>query len=252
MRHSKYISFLFIFILSSVSMKAQTPLWSSISKDEMAKIFEKMSNSLKNTQSYSMVVTHSSYENYKTNTPFEQSKGYFKKDKNNYHSFLLGIHTIQNTKYKMSVDTSAKVIMVAKNENNSIFDTYQLQDYKDLIDVCSSIKTMDIGTDKQYRLEFKDGYSLSSQEFTVSPDGILKQITLYYAKAVQLDPEDKNSAKVKPRLSISFSEYKKNAAFNYKNEFDESAYFYKSGEKLMLTEKYKHYELSDQRLPTNQ
>lgn len=231
--------------------KAQQPnTWVIVSKDEMAKTFEKMSNSIKYVQTYSMVVTHASYENYKTNVPFERYVGYFKKDKNNYHSFLLGIHTIQNSKYRISVDSTAKIMMVANNDNNSIWDNYGLQDYKDILSICSTIKMINVGTDKLYRLEFKEPNPLTAHEFVMSAEGILKKITWYYAKEVQKDPEDKNSAKGKPRLEITFSEYKKNSSIP-KNEFDENIYFTRNDKRLVLTDRYKQYELSDQRLIAN-
>lgn len=247
---SLYIFCFTLFVCSFSRVQSQDVAWKTITKEDMANVFEQLSNWFKNSSAYSFTVTHVSYENYKTIVPYEKSVGYFKRDKNNYHSFLLGIHTIQNKKYKISVDTASKIIMVA-NTDSSIWDTYKLDDYKVLLESCATIKMFNQTTDKRYRLEFREGYPLSSYEFLIASNGVLKEITWYYAKEVQKDPDDEHSQKVKPRLSITFSDYKKNPVFNYKNEFDESAYFLNKGNKLVVTEKYKKFEISDQRLILN-
>lgn len=214
----------------------------------MAKVLGHISGTLNAMPSYSMTVTHASYENYKTPVPYERSAGYFRKDRSSYHSFLLGIHTIENQRYRISVDSSAKVMMVAdKPDNNEPVSVYGLQDYKDAMESCTVIKVISIGTDKLYRLEYKSGYPLSAHELLVSDDGLLKKITWYYAQEVQKDPEDKNSPKDKPRLEISFSSYKKNPVFP-KKEFDESSYFSKKDNRIIPAEEYRNYQVSDQRL----
>ena len=245
-----YIICFILFVFSFLRVQSQDVAWKTITKEEMANVFEQLSNWFKSPSVYSFTVTHASYENYKTIVPYEKSVGYFKRDKINYHSFLLGIHTIQNKKYKISVDTASKIIMVA-NVDSSSWDTYKLDDYKVLLESCVAIKVFNEKTDKHYRLEFREGYPLSSYEFLIAANGVLKEITWYYAKEVQKDPDDEHSAKVKPRLNITFSDYKKNQVFNYKNEFDESVYFFNKGNKLVVTEKYKKFEISDQRLILN-
>ncbi|MCW3084168.1 MAG: hypothetical protein JWP12_1534 [Bacteroidetes bacterium] len=237
-------------LITQLSIAQQAATWATVGRDDMAKTFEKMGTALKNTPVYSMVVTHTSFENYKTIVPFERSVGYFKKNNNSYHSFLLGIHTVQNPKYRISVDSSAKIVMVANNDNNSIFNTYGIEDYKEVLNSCTTIKVISVGTDKLYRMEFKPGSQLTAQELVITEDGFLKKLTWFYSKEVQKDPEDKNSVKAKPRLEITFSELKKNPSFS-KKEFDEKEYFSKKETKLLLTEKYKAYQLSDQRITLN-
>ncbi len=91
---------------------------------------------------------------------------------------------------------------------------------------------------------------MSCYELTLNAEGLLTEMTWYYFKEVWKNPEDKNSEKGKPRLSISFSGYNKKASLT-KEELDESKYFIKKEKKLVLTEKYKRFKLYDERIVMN-
>lgn len=237
-------------LLFAAIVEAQSEKRENIGRTDMAKVFEQMNNWFKNTPSYSLSVTHASYENYTTMVPVEKAVGYFKKDKNNYHSFLLGIHTIQNSTYKIVIDSSEKIIAIA-NPDQLVWNTYTLDDYALLLKNCSTIKVSTSGLDKRYRFEFAEGYGLSGYEFLINPDGLPKEVVSYYSQEIKKDESDKNSPKVKPRVSITFSGYKKNPVLSYKEEFDESVYFIKKNNKPLLTEKYKDFKFNDQRLNFN-
>jgi len=241
----KLLSFLLFVLFSTVqAQKAE-----NVDKATMAKVFEQMNNWFKNTPSYSMTVTHASYENYTTTVPADKAVGYFKKDKNNYHSFLIGIHTIQNGTYKIVIDTAEKMMIVA-NPDQLVWNSYTTDDYVLLLKSCAAIKVSSTGHDKKYRLEMKEG-PLAYYEVVIDESGLLKEINSYYAKAIKKNEDDKNSPKVKPRVSIVFSGYKKNPIFDYKKEFDESNYFIKKEKRLIATGSFKNFKLNDQRYIVN-
>lgn len=242
-------SFVVALLLLAFIGKAQVQKPENVDKATMAKVFEKMNNWFKNTPAYSMKVTHASYENYTTTVPADRAVGYFKKDKNNYHSFLIGIHTIQNNDYKIVIDTAQKIMLVA-SPDQLVWNSYTTDNYIYLLQECSAIKVTTIGTDKKYRLEYKEG-PLACYEIVVDADGLLKEVVSFYAKAIKKDENDKNSPKVKPRIVITFSGYEKKPVFNYKKDFDESCYFIKKGSKVIPVERYKKFKFSDQRLVTN-
>ncbi len=238
-------------IMLVIILQAQTPLWESVSKDQMAKVFEQVNHWFKTSSNYSVTVTHASYENYNTKVPFEKSTGYFKKENECYHSFLLGIHTIQNANCKIVIDTLNQSMMIT-NIDNSIWSSYTIDDYKYTLKACKSIEVMKINNDKKYKLEYSEGYPLEKYEFLIGADGTIKEVVWFYSKKVPKNIDDENSEKVKPRLSITFSSYKKNVAGSVKQECAESKYIIKKGNKMFPSDKYKNYSLSDQRLAFNQ
>lgn len=226
------------------SAAAQSSSWKNIEREEMIKVLEQ-AGSIYRMDSYSIMVAHASYEDHKTIVPHERSSGYFKKDKSNYHSFILGIHTIQNENYKIVIDTLNKLMLVAKPDKN-ILSPHSIEDQKTMLNSCINLKTMNSGNEKRYRMELKEGYPLSAYEFLIDPQGMLKEITCYYTEKNKKESGTEN-ATITPRLSITFSEYKKNPPYN-SSEFDEKKYFFIKDNRLMLTEKYKDFKLHDQRI----
>ena len=244
MRFKYYIS-VFLLVMLSLQLRAQSePV--IVARLDMAKVFEKMNVWFRNTPSYTLTVTHASYENYTTEVPVEKMIGYFKKEKENYHSFLIGIHTVQNSKYKFVIDTSEKMILVA-NPDQLAWTTYTPDDYDVLLKNCSSIKVSSVGSDKLYRINLPANYPIAAYEFLVNADGLLKEIVWFYNQEIQKDENDEKS-KVKPRVCIRFSDYKITNTLSYKEEFSEELYFVDQNKVLKTTSKYRDFKISDQRL----
>jgi hypothetical protein len=225
----------------------QSIAWKAMSADEAVKIYSQLNALYSKTSSYGVTVKYASFKDYTTTTEYETSTGYFKKYSNDYHSFLMGIHTIQNTRYKVVVDTSRKIIAVA-NPDSTFEKGLTMADYSELLKNCTSIKSAGEGDEKHYRLEFKKTYYVNAYEYTLNSSGWIKELTLYFNKTYT--DEDGAEKNIKPRLQITYTDYVENIAED-KNEFDESKYFSKNGYKLVLTAKYKDYYLSDQRVVPN-
>ena len=85
MRYKTIINFCpIVFVFLSMPLQSIThSTTTDITKEEMSGVFEKLNNWFKNSNSYSLTITHTSYKNYQTNEPFEKSVGYFKKEYKN-------------------------------------------------------------------------------------------------------------------------------------------------------------------------
>lgn len=236
--------------LAVSTLSAQALAWENIGKDRMANVLIQLNDWFKNTPNYAVTVTHTSFETYTTTVPYEKSVGYFKKDRERYHSFLLGIHTFQNAAYKIVVDTANQTMLVA-NVEPGIWNAYDLEGYTYLLNSCSGIKTANSGSDKKYRLEYGIGHPLERYEFLLAPDGSLKEVAMYYRNSVPKNPDNPASEKVTPRLNITFSGYKKGNFGMTNDECDEKKFFIKKGNKLLPTGKYRNFNLIDQRLSLN-
>jgi hypothetical protein len=215
-----------------------------ISKEEIGKVFEKTNTWFRETPVYSLDVVHASFENYTTPLPADKAIGYFKKDGKNYHSFLLGIHTIQNTEYKIVIDTAEKIIAVA-NPDQLTWLKYTQEDYKVFLKSCTAVRTSKTGRYTFYRVELPENNPITAYEFLLDEKGLAREINWYYNKEVK---KDENSTAAKPRMSISFSGYNEAPSFNYSETFSEVPYFVKKNDKLVVTEKYKNFRLLDQRV----
>lgn len=236
-----HIAGIFLFIAGLVRSQSN-----SFSKEEMGGVFEKTNSWFRLTSSYQLDVTHASYENYTTPVPFEKSTGYFKKEGSNYHSMLLGIHTIQNSKYKIVIDTAERIIAVA-NPDQLTWLSYTQEDYKVLLKNATDTRMSKTGRYCFYRVELPESNPIGAYEFLVDEKGLAREINWYYNREVKKDPDD-NTSVVKPRMSISFSGYKESPSFNYQETFSETPYFEKNNNKLVLTKKYGTFKLLDQRI----
>jgi hypothetical protein len=238
------IWFIAVIFSCSSSVIGQTHTWMNISADDAAKVYWNLNNLYSKTTSYSITVTYTSYENYTTQTSYETSSGFFNKYTTGYHSFLLGISTIQNSKYKIVVDTARKVIAVA-NPDKTFENSLTMADYKTLMENCTSIKVANEGNEKYYRIEFKSVYPINAYEYALSSTGWIKEMTLFYNK--NYVNENGENVNIKPRLQIKYGNVKVGILEN-KSELDESKYFSKLGIKLIIASKYNGYVLSDQRV----
>jgi hypothetical protein len=237
--------FLHLIIISSVLFYSFD--WDIINKETMARKFDEMNKQFKSMQVYSISVAHTSFEDYIGTIPHEKSTGYFKKEKINYHSFLLGIHTIQNSRCKVVVDSTREIIVVA-DPDHSFENTLTQADYTALLSVCNSIKKSQIGKETQYRLEFAKENPLNAYEFALDQKGLLSKLTVYYNREIKRE----NNTVTKPRMEITLSDWKKNINYN-KEEFDESKYVFKKEGQYFLQSPYAgKYKLLDQRVVTKE
>lgn len=218
--------------------------WQNAKKEEVAKVFGDMSRWYSATATYSVTVTHSSYRDYTAQTPADISKGYFKKDKENYHSFLLGIHTVQNKRYKVVVDTINEVIMIS-DPDKAMQSVFTQVDYEASLGLCAAVKEGAVENGKAYRVEFKESFPFTAYEVRMDNGGMMREMTLFYNRELPLNPDDKNSKKVKPRVSISLSAHNKSASFSYAEEFDESKYFIKKDNRYYPTDRYRKCKIMD-------
>lgn len=232
---------LLLFLMSAANAQSV-----AISKEDMGKVFGKTNTWFRTTPVYSLAVTHASYEDYTTKTAVEKSSGYFKKEKNNYHSFLIGIHTIQNSQYKIVIDTTQKIIMVS-NPDQLTWLAYTQEDYQAMLKNATATRMNKTGRYTFYRVELPEYNPVGAYEFLVDEKGLMREISWYYNREVKKDEND-DASRVKPRMGISFSDYKEDISFNYADTFSEALYFEKKNNKLVLTEKYAAFKLLDQRI----
>jgi hypothetical protein len=218
----------------------------SISKEEMGAVFEKTNTWFRATNAYSLNVTHASYENYTTGVPADKSDGYFKKDGNNYHSFLMGIHTIQNSQYKIVIDTAQKIIVVA-NPDQLTWLAYTQDDYQVVLKSATATRMRKTGRYTFYRVELPEQNPMGAYEFLIDENGLAREISWYYNQEMRTD-ENNAASTVKPRMSISFSGYQENPSFNFTETFSEAPYFFKKNDQLQVTENYIKFKLLDQRI----
>ncbi|HEU4719483.1 MAG TPA: hypothetical protein VFU15_16685 [Bacteroidia bacterium] len=224
--------------------------WTDMTKEEFDGEMQKTSQFYTVNQHYSVQVDYASFRGYDSEIPYDQSTGYYRKDGKSYHNFLLGIHTIQNSRYKVIVDTAKKAILVADPENEESAAEMKQLNFDNESKYVTAYKSAPSGGGKLLRVEFNKIPAYTAYTIDISDDGRLRGMTIYYRESYPLDPSDPSSAKAQPKLKITYSAFDAGKTFDSKKEFDTSKYFTEADGKLTLTAAFKNYTITDLRIPT--
>ncbi|MFZ5553170.1 MAG: hypothetical protein ACOZCO_08655 [Bacteroidota bacterium] len=245
----KFLIYIVLFSITPMAvMKNPVDGWTAITVEEMAKETKKMEAFYKNTSSYSFKISHATYKNYTTTVTEERINGYYIKDsKNNYHSYIMGTHTIQNSKVKVTIDSTNRMIQI-NQPDRSFTKEVKMKEVEDMLAVCTSVKKQ-TGAYK-YKLEFDNKHTYSAYEVWSNSSSQLEKIVMYFNAEFPSDPRDEKSPKTKPRAEVVFSDYKTGISPSYKEHFDESKYIKAKGETYVATDAYKNYKVYDLRVKT--
>jgi hypothetical protein len=232
MRKRSFI-FLFAICFSAVQVCAQ----------DIAGVFREVNTAYAKASSMSMQIQYKLYTNYISVTPYESSAGEFVKQNNNYYSSLLGITTIQNNKYKLSISDNEKTIIVS--DPHASEKSPSVPQIDSMLAKCSSseLKTEANGY-KNCILHFeKNPFSEFDRiEIEINTDHFVSKLVMFYREAVTLDETNPSLKKEKPRLEISYSSITAHPVFA-EDQFSEKKYISADGKKIALTPSFATYRL---------
>lgn len=239
-------------MLCLLAFKTDNTSWKTCTISEIDGEIKKMEAFYKSNTSYSVLITHSSFIGHNAITPFEKSEGFLIKHGTNLHSMILGIETIQNDKWKVVIDSSSNTIAVSdieKEIQNQALPLNALLAKKN-ITVCKKADLQ--GSDKLFHIEFSAPVKLLAEEMKIGADYRLKELTMLYREKYNVDPENANSPKEQPKVTIVLKDYKLNPKIDIKKEFNTNTYFVvdKAGN-FVLTPVFKQYEILDLRISKN-
>jgi len=243
MRNKKSI-FLFLVFLSGINyLKSQDVQWRETDKHTMSVNLNSIAKYLQNKQQYQVYMTDASFENYTTPVAHEKSSGYVKKEGQKFHNYMMGIHTIQNSKCRLVFDSTKKILIVSdplKAINDIISDTA----FNRYLKVCNKMKLARSGGIIYIKLEFNSTYPLSEMTMTIK-DSLVEKIVMYYQHEVK-----SNNKSAKPRVEITFEKWKMSVE-NIEEAFNLDTYVYKKGDTYYLKPPYTGTcKLLDQRIRT--
>ena len=121
-----------VFISSTLTEK-------KINEKEAAAIFKKIADWFKDTDKFTVNTEFKTFKSHETITPYETLTGFVKKQGRLFHSYLMGIHTIQNEKYQLMIDTTNKIISVPLLDNAAIEYQYEADDQSDSIVISAKL-----------------------------------------------------------------------------------------------------------------
>ena len=229
-------------------------MWEPASKQEIISAYQKSCEWFSNTSSYFFRLKYTSFKDAISNIPLESSEGYYKRVANNCITEAMGIKTIQNQSFRITVDTSDKLITIMDPGNLSPAIT-SLAEMETLLGNTKSLKKARHGKKILFRIEFYKNEQFEAYEFLVNEKGILESLTYYYSEQTEKVYSEKYSGKPaeiksKPRLEIRFFGHEIPAR-SVESEFTERTIIRNDKGKLSLVAAYRNYRILDYRLQTS-
>ena len=235
-----------LFQLLRLSGFAQTINWQPTTVKMIAGEYRKAVQYYGNLKALSMQMTYTSYKSHSSAEATDKSVGFFKKEGSTYHSYIMGTRTIQNNRYKFTINESSKMIMVWDNDTtaNSVVDLDEKKLDSSLI---VSMKMARLKDETRIRIDYKEEFEIQAIEYSISKSGFVKEIVFYYRRNYVNDQGDNEL--IYPRLNILFSDIN-TGYISDKGEFDEGKYFFEKDKILQLNPSYQTYKLRDYRKKT--
>lgn len=236
---------LLVLLLQSFALLQDKLVWKTIPTTELENAGKEISAYYTYAKLLSVDIVHQTYKGHTSAQPHDRSEGYFKADGNQYHSYLAGIHTIQNKQLKFVVDTAGKLIVLADARPLNVATELNASHLTAQKHIQACKKTTDKGL-TLYRVEYKAPFEMEATELHLNLNHSIAAIHLYMRKALPLSNE-KGAATAKPKASILYKNYNTKPVFAA-GEFTHLPYFKLDGQKPVLTKKYSHYKIVDNRI----
>ncbi|HXP49518.1 MAG TPA: hypothetical protein VN922_06185, partial [Bacteroidia bacterium] len=182
MKNVKYILLLVVGLSGNRVFAGNDIHWSVIDKDVMSADLVAINQHYQRMHIYETVITNASYENYTTSEAHQKSSGYFKREYSQFHSYMLGVHTIQSKTCRLVID-SAKKIMIVADPTNSLDNNFTLSDFEALLKVCTKLQKAKMGNYIYYHMEFQKDYRYTAYDMTLK-DSVPEKIVMYYSRKV--------------------------------------------------------------------
>lgn len=210
--------------------------------------FSDLNRKLGEQTAFSVNVIHRTFQNYQTTQWAFQYDGYIHKLGKSYHSLLMGIHTIQNEKYRIVLDTTKHIMLVSSPSEEIDLGNYAAQNEK-MLQACKEIKTK-TDTDKTlFHFTFGSKSPYSKSELAFNKEHMPLYIKIFLNKEVKVKKDGVEKLE-KPRIEVNYTNYTKNQKIGAAY-FSEKKYFTESSSGLQLTEAFKDYTIKDLRVKTS-
>jgi hypothetical protein len=231
-------------MLFALTFSAQSGGWKDADRKNVAEEFSRIAKWFSTQEDYSFKIKYASFMNYNSGDAFETSDGNVVKKGKNYHTYLLGVHTIQSSKCKLVIDSSKKIMAVADRDKLT-FEVLDPQIQSKLIENYKAVKEKTDKSGRWIRVETTHG-EITACEMLIGNDKMVKRVIYYYKKEVKTD-DNKGWETISPRLEISIDNLISKKEL-IKEEITEGKFIRWEKDKPMLTGNFSSYKLIDNRI----
>ena len=216
--------------------------WKTISVEQFQSEMKIISDKVEDTHSYSVEIGYTTLESSAGEVIHDQSTGYIKYSDKNYHSYAMGIQSIQNTRERVVVDSTNRIIAITNPVSEAIKNlSPELSTL--LLKKASAIRKRIGNGMAEYQVDFGDQLIISSYLLKVDENNLMKQLDIRYAQKLK----NSSGAEANLQLRMVFNNWKLNPALP-ESEFRADRYVKSENGIYVPTPQYEGYELSDERI----
>jgi hypothetical protein len=244
----KRIRKIIIYIMISVSSAANAAGEAeTITADKFLEVVNNLTRKYNELEGYSVNVVYRSYTSHQTTALEEETSGFIHRKGFDYSSNTGGIFMIRNERATLVVDSTDQTVVVTDSKPDFAPEMMEFESSW----VNNSAKTISERITnglKTYTVNFREGMSIKSYEFTLNASGLLYRISIYYD--INREEGFGNEAHLvnyTPRLEISFGEYNLKPVFA-RDEFSERRILRTSDNKRYFLPEGSTFQIYDQRI----
>lgn len=188
--------------LSLAAEKGDAQTWQSSTPQELLERIEANGKLYEAVTSYRLLVDMASYRSTDDVVAFDEAQSTVVKSGKRYRVDALGMVTVQDEQYRVTVDSAERMIMVGRA--GDIMDVVGADHARIIIENAASVTKRSQRDGVTFRVVFRKGAYYTQLENTYDTEGWLKKIECYWGVEVKENPDDPKSPGYKPRVVMRF------------------------------------------------
>lgn len=227
------------FVVADASATAR-----KITSAEAAQIVKKLGDWYKDTDKYSMDIEIKSYKDYSSEVVHESQTGFARKSGKNFHSLMMGTHTIQNEKYRITID-SARNFMSIKDAEMNMWENINPVILQNYLNESSTITLTEMENSSMMKIVPPVNSSLKQYELTYDKNFRIINIKMEMQKE-ETSEDGRSSYTISPKITFQFKNYTNGSKINPKEFLTET--YVKLGPEIVANKEYSKFEFFDLRV----
>ncbi|MEP7265287.1 MAG: hypothetical protein ABI772_12350 [Bacteroidota bacterium] len=237
-------SLLFCFLTCFVTVSATASTARKITSAEAAQIIKKLGDWYKDTEKYSMEIEIKSYKDYSTDVVHETQTGFARKSGKNFHSLMMGTHTIQNEKYRFTID-SLRNFMSIKDAELNMWENINPVILENYLNESSTIMLTELEGSSMMKIIPPVNSALKQYELTYDKSFRIINIKMEMQKEEMAD-DGRTTFTISPKITFQFRNYTNGSKINPKEFLTEN--YVRMGPEVVANKEYSKFEFFDLRV----
>lgn len=225
---------------------AFSQVWSASTSKEMLERIDANGRKFSELTAYELTVDMASYRSVNDAEPFDEGRSVMVRQGDNYRVDALGVTTVQDGKFMVSVDSSEQLMVFAKA--GPVINQVGAEHMRVVVEKAKAVSKRAASDGVVYRIEFLPGAHYSRMEITYDSEGWMTRMESHWGFAIQEDPDDPRSPSYTPKVVMRFSKPVRLDMANAKQRLDLSRFVVLKNDRPAPAAAWLGYRVHDSRV----